>query len=97
MFQKDISAEKDTQNKDFILAVTTCSRRAPNINKLLTKNQSITQTNVSISRKKLKTLLRAIYRTNKNIKDIFAKAKFTEATLKGNSVKFSRKKYNTRK
>ena len=40
---------------------------------------------------------RAIYRTNKNIKDIFEKAKFTEATLKGNSVNLSVKKYNTRK
>ena len=97
MFLHDISAEKDTQNKAFILAVTTCNKRAPNISKLVTKNQSITQTNVSISRKKLKTVPRAIYRTKKNIKDIFAKAKFTEATLKGNSVKFSVKIYHTRK
>ena len=43
----------------------------------------------------LKATTSAIYRRNKNLKDIFVKGNFTEATLKNNSVNLNIKKWKT--
>ena len=70
--------KKENHNKKdngFIPAVTTYNEAIPNINKVFEKHWNITQTNAKC-RRSLKLTPKAVYRRNKNLKDIFVKAKF---------------------